>query len=143
MVDLKTKHKIIPSDCNYDCAKSMFLGGKAPFHINGDWEVNALKEKFGDKLGIAPLPIVNETGKNASPLLGGRFLFVNKAIDAKKLEGVKKFITFLTSKQVQVRMATKLDRIPATLEGRKLLSLRNFHFKSLIDAAAFYKRSKN
>ena len=117
LVDLKDKHKVIPADCDYDCAKSMFLGKKAAFHINGDWEVNAMREAFGDKLGIAPIPKV-PTGEYATPLLGGRYLFVNKAIEKKKLDAVKKFIDFVTSKQVQLRMASKLDRIPVTKEAK-------------------------
>lgn len=142
LVDLKNKHKIIPTDCNYDCAKSMFLSGKSPFHINGDWEVNTLKSKYGDKLGIAPLPMINETGKYATPLLGGRFLFINKSVTKEKLEAVKKFIDFLTSKQVQVRMATKLDRIPATLAARNAPELAKLStLKSLIEAASHAKAS--
>ncbi|MCX6131856.1 MAG: extracellular solute-binding protein [Proteobacteria bacterium] len=51
LVDLKDKEKILPPECNYDCAKSMFLAGKALYHINGDWELSGFQEKFGAKLG--------------------------------------------------------------------------------------------
>ena len=120
----------------------MFLSGKAPYHINGDWEANAMREKFGADLGVAPLPLVNETGKRATPLLGGRFLFVNKAITDKKLAGVKKFVEFITSKNVQLRMATRLDRIPATLEARNAPELAKVKtLKPLIDSAEFAKAS--
>jgi len=118
LVDLKDKEKIIPKECNYDCAKSMFLNGNALFHINGDWELNTYSEKFGNKLGIAALPVISETGKPIAPLLGGLFLYVNASTKDKKLEATQKFITFLTSKQVQLRIANKLNKIPSTLEAR-------------------------
>ncbi len=118
LVDLKDKEKIIPKECNYDCAKAMFLSGNALFHINGDWELSTYAEKFGDKLGIAALPIISETGKPIAPLLGGLFLYVNASTKDKKLEATQKFITFLTSKQVQLRIANKLNKIPSTLEAR-------------------------
>ena len=142
LVDLKTKHKIIPKDCDYDCSKSLFLSGNAPFHINGDWEVKGMRSKFGKDLGIAPLPKVNSTGKYSTPLLGGRFIFINKATKGKTLAAAKTFINFVTSKKVQIRMATKLDRIPATLEARnskKVSSLKSL--QPLIEASKHAKAS--
>ena len=142
LVDLKTKHKIIPKDCDYDCAKSMFLSEKAPFHINGDWEAKALREKLGKDLGIAPLPKFQATGKWSTPLLGGKFLFINKAASGKKLEAIKSFVDFVTSKKVQIRMATKLDRIPATIEARSSKKVESLaSLKPLIDAAQHAKPS--
>ncbi len=124
LVDLKNKEKIIPKECDYDCAKSMFLGGNALFHINGDWELNTFHEKFGDKLGIAALPVISETGKPIAPMLGGLFLYVNASTKDKKLEATQKFITYLTSMQVQLRIANKLNKIPSTLEARADASVK-------------------
>jgi arabinogalactan oligomer/maltooligosaccharide transport system substrate-binding protein len=118
LVDLKDKEKILPKECNVDCAKSMFLSGNALFHISGDWELVTYAEKLGDKLGIAPLPVISETGKPMAPMLGGLFLYVNAGTKGKELEATKKFLQFLTSKQVQQRVATKLNKIPGTLEAR-------------------------
>lgn len=118
LVDLKDKHKILPNECNYDCAKNLFLGGRALFHISGDWELNGFKEKFGDKLGIAPLPVIKETGKPMTPMMGGRFLYLNASTKGPKLEAAKKFIAFVNSKMVQLRIAAQLTAIPATLEAK-------------------------
>jgi maltose-binding protein MalE len=125
LVDLKDKEKIIPKECNYDCAKSMFLSGNALFHINGDWELSTYTEKLGDKLGIAPLPVIAETGKPMAPMLGGLFLYVNASTKDKKLAATKKFLQYLTSKQVQQRVASKLNKIPATVEARADASVKN------------------
>ncbi|SMF10707.1 extracellular solute-binding protein [Pseudobacteriovorax antillogorgiicola] len=142
LVDLKNKHQILPKDCDYDCAKSMFLAGKAPYHINGDWEVKTLREKLGKNLGIAPIPKIASTGKWSTPLLGGRFVFINKAATGKRLEAAKAFIKFITEEQVQLRMATKLDRIPATIKVRSSKKVQSLDsLQPLIDAAAHAKPS--
>ena len=101
-----------------------------------------MRSKFGKDLGIAPLPKVNSTGKYSTPLLGGRFIFINKATKGKTLAAAKTFINFVTSKKVQIRMATKLDRIPATLEARnskKVSSLKSL--QPLIEASKHAKAS--
>jgi len=118
LVDLKDKEKILPKECNVDCAKSLFLSGNALFHISGDWELSTYTEKLGDKLGIAALPVISETGKPMAPMLGGLFLYVNASTKDKKLDATKKFLQYLTSKQVQQRVASKLNKIPSTMEAR-------------------------
>ncbi|WP_176736539.1 sugar ABC transporter substrate-binding protein [Oligoflexus tunisiensis] len=137
LVDLKDKEKILPKECNVDCAKSMFLSGNALFHISGDWELVTYAEKLGDKLGIAPLPVISETGKPMAPMLGGLFLYVNAGTKDKELEATRKFLQFLTSKQVQLRVATKLNKIPVTLEARADAAVKkNAILNASVNAAA-------
>jgi len=136
LVDLKDKEKIIPKECNYDCAKSMFLSGNALFHINGDWELSTYVAKFGDKLGIAPLPVITETGKPIAPMLGGLFVYVNASTKDKKREAVQKFITHLTSKAVQMRVADKLNKIPVNMEVRADASVKSNKVLTAAMAAA-------
>jgi maltose-binding protein MalE len=133
LVDLKDKDKIMPKECNVDCAKSMFLSGNALFHISGDWELLTYSEKLGNKLGIAPLPVISQTGKPMQPMLGGLFLYVNASTKDKKLEATKKFLQFLSSKQVQTRVASKLNAIPATIEARADASVKN---NAILNASA-------
>lgn len=119
LLSLKEEHKIIPQDCDYECAKTMFLAERAPYHINGDWEIVAYREQFGDNLGIAPLPKIGPSGQHATPILGGRYLFLNSNLKGEKLKAVQTFIQFLSEPAIQVRLATRLNRIPATLEARQ------------------------
>lgn len=131
LTELKDKEKILPKDCDYECAKTMFLSEKAPFHISGDWEVNTLKEKFGKQLGIAPLPKVDATGKYATPLLGGRYVFINASLKDAKLKAAKDFIRFMTSNAVQLRVATQLHRIPSSAKVRQSAQVKK---DSILDA---------
>jgi maltose-binding protein MalE len=114
---LKKVEKIIPNECDYDCAKGLFLEGKAAFTINGDWSVKEFQAKLGDKLGIAALPILSETGKPMTPMVSGRYVMVNAQLPEKKKEAVKKFLGYLTSREIQIEVAERLGRIPATTEA--------------------------
>ena len=134
---LKFEHKIVPSECDYDCARGLFAEKKAAMIINGDWYVDEAKKALGDKLGIAPLPVVSATGKPMTPMVSGRYLFLNKDISGVRADAVKKFLAFLTSKPIQVEMASALGRIPGLIEAQKDAAvITNPVIKSLIDAAA-------
>lgn len=134
---LKFVHKIVPSECDYDCARGLFAEKKAAMIINGDWYVDEAKKSLGEKLGIAPLPIVSATGKAMTPMVSGRYLFLNKDLNGTKAEAVKKFLAFLTSKPIQVEMSSSLGRIPSLIEAQKDPTvIANPVIKSLIDAAA-------
>jgi maltose-binding protein MalE len=137
LVDLKDKHGVLPKDCDYDCAKTVFLAGRSPFHINGDWEIKNLREQLANNLGVAPLPVLSETGNRMVPFLGGRFLFINRTTEGKKLAAVKEFIDFLVGKQVQIRIATKLTNIPALSEVKS-----DPRMKSLPDVTALIESTK-
>lgn len=134
---LKNNEKIIPKECDYDCAKGLFLEGKAAFTINGDWSVKEFQGKLGDKLGIAPLPVLSETGKPLTPMVSGRYVFVNADLPQAKFEAVQKFLNYLTSREIQIEVAERLGRIPSTSEALndpKVVNLPSI--QSLVAAAA-------
>lgn len=135
--DLKFKHKVVPPECDYDCAKGLFLEEKAPLHINGDWSVKEYRQKLGAKLGVAPLPIVSETNTPMTPMVSGRYMFVNAQLTPDKANAVKNFLMFLTSKPIQVEVATRLERIPVTLEAQSDAAVTSLPaVKEVLDAAA-------
>jgi maltose-binding protein MalE len=134
---LKTNDQIIPKECDYDCAKGLFLEGKAAFTINGDWSVKEFQAKLGDQLGIAPLPVLSETNRPMTPMVSGRYVFINAQIPASKTEAVRTFLNYLISRDVQVEVAERLNRIPATSESLndpRIVSLKSI--QPLIAAAA-------
>ena len=138
--DLKFKHKILPKDCNVDCAKSMFLKGNAPYHINGDWDFGALHNKLGQALGVAPLPEVPETGSRATPMLSGLFMFHGKAKTEEKEMAKRLFSEFITTPMVQKRVATKIGKIPALKVVRNDPEIQKIKtVRSIINAAQFAK----
>jgi maltose-binding protein MalE len=115
--NLKAKEQVIPKECDYDCAKGLFLEGKAAMTINGDWSVKEFQAKLGDQLGMAPLPVLSESNQPLTPMVSGRYVFVNAQIADAKKDAVKKFVEFLTSREIQIEVAERLGRIPATAEA--------------------------
>jgi arabinogalactan oligomer / maltooligosaccharide transport system substrate-binding protein len=111
--DIKTVDKIIPMESDYNGADTLFKEGKAAMIINGDWSLGGYKEALGDKLGVAPIPMVKSTGKWPAPFTSGVFFMLPKGLEGEKLEAVKGFITFATNEANQLDMVTKLSRLPA------------------------------
>lgn len=114
---LKTTEKIIPKECDYDCAKGLFIEGKAAMTINGDWIVKEFQAKLGDQLGMAALPVLSETNRPLTPMVSGRYVFINAQLPANKKDAVTKFVNFLTSREIQLEVAERLGRIPSTSEA--------------------------
>ncbi|MFW7381550.1 MAG: sugar ABC transporter substrate-binding protein [Oligoflexus sp.] len=116
---LQDEFKIIPTSCDFECAKSMFFAEQAPYHINGDWEISSMLEQFGDNLGVAPLPFIAEAKQHMTPMVGGRFFFLNAQLSGEKRDAVLDFVRFTASLPIQTRLATRLNKIPATMEARE------------------------
>jgi len=81
--------------------------------VNGDWSLGDYKTALGDKLGVAPLPMVKSTGKYPAPYTSGVYFMVPKTLEGAKLEAVKKFMEFVTSEENQINMVKTLSRLPA------------------------------
>lgn len=110
--DLKYTHKIIPSECDYNAADTLFKEGKAAFIINGDWSISDYQKVLGAKFAVAPIPKVTATGKSPAPYTAGKYFMVSKDVKGDKLIAVKKFIAFSTSYEREVEIVTTLKRLP-------------------------------
>ncbi len=110
--DLKFKSKVFPPESDYNTADTMFKEGKAAMIINGDWSLGDYKKVLGDKLGVARIPQVVGAGWPA-PYTSGKFFMITKGIDKAKLDAIVDFIKFATSKENQLDMFAKLNRLPA------------------------------
>lgn len=122
MVELKAKG-IIPAEGDYNSADTLFKEGKAAMIINGDWSLGGYQEALGDKLGVAPIPMIKSTGKYPAPYTSGVYFMVPKALTGAKLEAVKDFMKFVTSEANQLAMVDSLKRLPglrAALNNEKI-----------------------
>lgn len=119
LADLKDKEQIVPKESDYNGADTLFKEGKAAMIINGDWSLGEYKKTLGDKLGVAPIPMVKSTGKNPAPYTSGVFFMVPKGVKEAKLEAVKGFIAFVTNEANQLEMVKKLSRLPANKTALK------------------------
>lgn len=110
---LKFKDKIVPTDCDYSCADTLFVDGKAAMIINGDWELDRYRKTLGDNLLIAPLPKLTATGKPMVPYVSGKYLFLNARLKGPKLDAAKKFVEYLLSIPGQEKLVQSTRRLPA------------------------------
>ncbi|RME45507.1 MAG: extracellular solute-binding protein [Caldilineae bacterium] len=113
LYDLKYTHEVIPPESDYDGADTLFKEGKAAMIINGDWSLGGYADAFGDKLGVARIPMVSATGEWPKPYTAGVYFMIPAAVEGAKLDAVVDFINFATSANNQALMVAKLNRLPA------------------------------
>jgi arabinogalactan oligomer/maltooligosaccharide transport system substrate-binding protein len=111
--DMKFTHAIIPPECDYGGADTLFKEGKAAMIINGDWALGDYKKVLGDKFSAAAIPMVSAAGKWPAPYTSGKFLMISAAVSDEELEVIMEFIDFLTNMENQVAMVERLSRLPA------------------------------
>jgi len=110
---------VVPAECDYNCADTLMKDGKAAMIINGDWSLGDYTKALGDKMGVAPVPTIN--GKPYTEMTAGKYFMVSTAAaadDAKKA-AIVKFITFMTSKDVQKKWLDEFKRLPSNSEVAK------------------------
>lgn len=110
---LKFDEGIVPKDCDYVCAETLFLEEKAAMLINGDWAVEKYLSELKDNLVIRPLPKLAKTGQYMAPFTSGKYLLLNNKLSGKDLEAAKEFAKFMVSEEIQEVYLTKSKRLPA------------------------------
>jgi arabinogalactan oligomer/maltooligosaccharide transport system substrate-binding protein len=121
---LKTD-RVVPKECDYNCADTLMKDGKAAMIINGDWSLGEYIKALGDNLGVAPVPPIN--GRPYTEMTAGKYFMVSKAVlDAPaKKDAIIKFMTFMTSADVQKKWLNEFKRLPSNAEVAKDPSITN------------------
>lgn len=123
--DLKFKHKIVPQECGYNLADSLFKEGKAAYIINGDWSFSSYVEAEEVDLGIARLPKFKASGEYAHPLTSGSgYIMISERSQEKQI-AIMKFIKYMTGKEVQTAMVKRHKTLPSNKEVYKLPVIKN------------------
>jgi len=115
--DMKFDAKIVPLECDYDGADTLFKEGKAAMIINGDWSISGYVSALGDDLGVARIPKVSATGEWPKPYTSGVYFMLTKGISGDKLKAAQDFIGFVSSKEKQLEGVKLLNRLPAVKEA--------------------------
>ena len=115
--EMKFDAKIVPPECDYDGADTLFKEGKAAMIINGDWSISGYVSALGDDLGVARIPKVSATGEWPKPYTSGVYFMLTKGISGDKLKAAQDFIGFVSSKEKQLEMVKLLNRLPAVKEA--------------------------
>ena len=115
--DMKFDAKIVPPECDYDGADTLFKEGKAAMIVNGDWSISGYVSALGDDLGVARIPKVSATGEWPKPYTSGVYFMLTKGISGDKLKAAQDFIGFVSTKEKQLEMVKLLNRLPALKEA--------------------------
>lgn len=107
--------KLMPGETEYNTVNTLFLEGKADATIGGPWMVPSAREA-GIDLGIAPMPIVDETGLALAPYSGVQGLHVLKAAAEKKTDAVKALLRALAKPEIGTSLALASGCAPANSE---------------------------
>jgi len=124
--DLKFKAQIVPKDCDYGCADTLFKDGKAAMIINGDWSLGDYTTVTATKtidLGTAPIPQI--TGADwPKPYTAGTYIMFPVSLKGDKLEAAKKLVNYFISDDVQISWVKSDKRLPgvAKLYTDKLIT---------------------
>jgi maltose-binding protein MalE len=115
---LRDQYGIIPKETDYETAQTLFKEGRSGMIINGPWAWAGYGEA-GIHYGLAPLPLISETGRYCAPMTASKGYSININVEPEIMPYVKRVITFLTSAEVQVEMADFLATIPVNKEALK------------------------
>ena len=104
--------EMMPSESEYATVNVLFREGKAHATIGGPWLVSAVRES-GIDIGIAPMPMIEETGRRIAPYSGVQGIHVLKTAAEKKKEAIGKVLQALTKESVGTAMAEVSGCAPA------------------------------
>lgn len=114
-----TYHKkfveLMPGETEYATVNTLFKEGMAHSTIAGPWLVPTVRES-GMDVGIAPMPVIDETGDPIAPYMGVQGVHVLKFAAENKGSSVEKVLRALMDPEVQVELAQASGCAPA-LEG--------------------------
>ncbi len=110
--DLANKDRIIPIECDYEISNALFLDGYAAMIINGPWSWGTYLEN-GIDIGIARIPMIDETGLCASPMVSPLGYSVNINLKGEKLKITLELLKYLTSSEVELEFTRAMGTIPS------------------------------
>lgn len=102
----------MPSEGEYATVNTLFREGKAHSTIGGPWLVPAARES-GIDLGLAPMPVVDETGKALAPYSGVQGIHVLKIAAERKHDAITKVLRQLMGDEVGIAVAKASGCAPA------------------------------
>ncbi len=111
--DLK-QSRVVPLECDYPMADTLFKEGRAAYIINGPWSWEGYRAA-GLDIELAPLPMVSETGQWPSPSTSAKCYSINRYLDEDTREITAELLKWLTSTEVQLALARGLSVQPADL----------------------------
>jgi ABC-type glycerol-3-phosphate transport system substrate-binding protein len=106
-------------------AHRLFVDGRAAMLIDGDWAIGELNTVTTVNWGVAPLPLVGNSGRAATPLVLGRFWLVHTDLPAGGQAVAAEFLSAVFSPQRQLDWLERFGQLPShrrALEDPRVLT---------------------
>ena len=110
---LQDQHQVLPANCDYETADSLFKEGSAAMIINGDWSWSQYLENEKIDAAVAPLPIVVSTGKPMGPMVATKGYSLNANSTGENAEAAMTFVNFMVSSESQLEFMTRIKTLPS------------------------------
>ncbi len=93
---------------------ALFKDGKVAMIVNGPWATGDYAKALGkENIGVAPLPVVKETGKAGAPFLGTKNIFLSANSKGDSQAVALAFVKHMLSPEMQKLLAEKAGHLPA------------------------------
>lgn len=123
-----TYHKkfveFMPGETEYATVNALFGEGMAHSTIGGPWMIPAIREK-GIDVGVADMPVIDQTGKQISPYMGVQGIHVLKIAAEKKKDAVQQILEKMMDPKLAVELAKATGCAPAITSCYDMDEVRN------------------
>ena len=129
--------RLMTGESEYATVNTLFKEGKAAATIGGPWLIPSVREA-GIDLGLARMPVVDETGLPLAPYSGVQGLHVLKvaADNPAKREAIKTVLTQLCNTDIGVAMAKASGCAPAFTACYELDEIKNDEMVMMMQTVA-------
>ncbi len=121
--DLKNSG-VVPQECDYPLADTLFKEGRAAYIINGPWSWQGYRDN-GIDVGLASIPLVSATGRWPSPATSAKCYSINAYLDPATRECTAELLKWLTSTEVQIALARGLSVMPGDKTAARNPDIQN------------------
>jgi maltose-binding protein MalE len=116
--------RVVPLECDYPLADTIFKEGRAAYIINGPWSWEGYRAA-GLKIELAPIPRVSRTGLWPTPMTSAKCYSINRYLDEETREATAALLKWLTSTEVQLALAKGLSVQPSDLAAGREPAIMN------------------
>ncbi len=113
---LRDTYKIIPRECDYNTANTLFKEKQAAIVINGPWAWAGYRDNKIN-FGVARIPLIDETGLYPAPMVSPRGYSININTKGEKLNATCELLKFLCSPDVELEFSRRAGTIPSRKEA--------------------------
>ncbi len=112
VLSLRDEHRLIPRECDYNIADTLFKERRAAMIINGPWSWAGYADA-GIEIEIVRIPMIDETGLWPTPMISAKGYSLNGNLSqGPRLSAARDLLVHLTGPQVQFSFSSALSVIP-------------------------------